>query len=474
MKNFIKLSFTLLLLTQCFLAFSQSDYQIDTIYFWNDTIKKVDTNPNGIVGFIKGRLNNEVYYIEGNKVKNFTTDLSNLLNSPYFTDIGVRENGEIYIGTFTDLYMKDTTENISKVTASNFTIGQNINSIVTFEKSIYVGTSSMQLTIDSNDVKTQFIPSGNNGYIEVLSLRRSTNSPISIRYFVFKLYSNGALSIRVSAGLSVYQINLPNLGGTKTAYGYYKFTAGNILAGGNNGIYDKRSTSNQLYQTLQDIDIQKLQEFDSLVFAGTSNGLYYADDFYQPTFSFQSICGDFYINDMAAVEDTLWIATNSGLVKMVKNSTCDLFEAAILHDTTDNILYAAMSDSTQVEWYYNGQFVSNNLSIPFSGNGDYQLIATSCSGCTDTLTNFLIGAVTTHPKQFLDVNVYPNPVTDYLYLTEFPNENYNFQIYNQLGQQISNGIIQNSRIDFSNIANGNYFVVIQSRNEAKTIKIQKQ
>jgi len=69
--------------------------------------------------------------------------------------------------------------------------------------------------------------------------------------------------------------------------------------------------------------------------------------------------------------------------------------------------------------------------------------------------------------------IYPNPVSDFLYLKAPINSQVN--IYDLLGNEIYNGIINNNiyRIDFQNYPSGIYVVQLKDKNINKTIKIIK-
>jgi hypothetical protein len=71
------------------------------------------------------------------------------------------------------------------------------------------------------------------------------------------------------------------------------------------------------------------------------------------------------------------------------------------------------------------------------------------------------------------LQIYPNPVSDFLYLKAPINSQVN--IYDLLGNEIYNGIINNNIdiIDFQNYPSGIYIVQLKDKNINKTIKIIK-
>lgn len=77
-------------------------------------------------------------------------------------------------------------------------------------------------------------------------------------------------------------------------------------------------------------------------------------------------------------------------------------------------------------------------------------------------------------NSILNINIYPNPVKNGLLNIELPeNENYNLNIFNQLGQEVSaiNIVTKKISIDCSKFNSGVYYVqIINNNGQSNTVK----
>ncbi len=69
----------------------------------------------------------------------------------------------------------------------------------------------------------------------------------------------------------------------------------------------------------------------------------------------------------------------------------------------------------------------------------------------------------------LPIEVYPNPVSDVLYVRNIPYEQVNFAIYNALGQQVAAGSTYGT-ISVSDLESGFYFLMIRGKDYRRTAK----
>ena len=79
------------------------------------------------------------------------------------------------------------------------------------------------------------------------------------------------------------------------------------------------------------------------------------------------------------------------------------------------------------------------------------------------------------PEPSPKLNIYPNPGNSHFHIefnTGFPNESYNYNIYNLMGRNIMSGILINSPFlvnDLSRFSSGEYILRLQSqRNSVST------
>ena len=69
----------------------------------------------------------------------------------------------------------------------------------------------------------------------------------------------------------------------------------------------------------------------------------------------------------------------------------------------------------------------------------------------------------------LPIEVYPNPVSDVLYVKNLPCEQVDFSIYNALGQEIA-ASSSDGMISVSDLNEGLYFLQIRGKDYQKTAK----
>jgi hypothetical protein len=122
------------------------------------------------------------------------------------------------------------------------------------------------------------------------------------------------------------------------------------------------------------------------------------------------------------------MATTAGIYTLeINNSVCtwtlpartvlNAPNAVATYNTTGNYLYTGSFSSYQ--WFRNGVAVSGATSsiLMSPANGDYMVVVTDITGCTDTSNTVTIGTtgITTPATQTL-VSVYPNPATSVLHI----------------------------------------------------------
>ncbi len=119
--------------------------------------------------------------------------------------------------------------------------------------------------------------------------------------------------------------------------------------------------------------------------------------------------------------------------------------------------------------------VFSNVSVDEYNNVWY----TTCYS-VETSYNGIIGILNLDKINFTDVqnklkgivlSLYPNPVTDFLYLSDLTANARNYEIYDQLGIKVSGGIIANE-IDVSTLPTGIYFVKIENEKPMKFMKVE--
>ena len=106
------------------------------------------------------------------------------------------------------------------------------------------------------------------------------------------------------------------------------------------------------------------------------------------------------------------------------------------------------------------------------------------SGIVDTILNPTINetlfvqegqTLSIKDNNALQLNVYPNPTHQYLYVEGLQNDakNASLQIVDVQGKQINNVKINSNRVDVSQLSNGIYFATITINNQSQTLKFVK-
>ncbi|MEX1001649.1 MAG: T9SS type A sorting domain-containing protein [Crocinitomicaceae bacterium] len=107
--------------------------------------------------------------------------------------------------------------------------------------------------------------------------------------------------------------------------------------------------------------------------------------------------------------------------------------------------------------------------------GDYYCIFTDSNGCIDSSNCVTIdvfsGLKVLNTNDFI---YYPNPVTDKLNLVIHNAKNAVFQIYSVSGQLIKSGTTQNSQIDISDIASGQYILRVLVEQSTYSMRMTKE
>ena len=80
-----------------------------------------------------------------------------------------------------------------------------------------------------------------------------------------------------------------------------------------------------------------------------------------------------------------------------------------------------------------------------------------------------IGATTMVISDNLPIEVYPNPVSDVLYVKNLPCEQVNFAIYNALGQQLAAGFTCGT-ISVADLEIRFYYLMIRGKDYRRTAK----
>ena len=130
------------------------------------------------------------------------------------------------------------------------------------------------------------------------------------------------------------------------------------------------------------------------------------------------------------------------------------------------------------QWYLNGAVLggANSQQLTPTQNGSYTVEVFGNGDCNDLSTPWIINGLSLE-NVALDGNiqVYPNPAQDMVYITRNGNlsGNWNFKLLNAVGAQIKT--VQNSQndqviLDLSDVAAGVYYLHINTQTQGELIK----
>jgi len=155
--------------------------------------------------------------------------------------------------------------------------------------------------------------------------------------------------------------------------------------------------------------------------------------------------------------------------KMLIVDPCHLTSDPTVVTGSHNWTYSADTKNDENTLIIHDDTVANIYYQSFVQNFT-DLSGTFISQCNPIITNVTLTENKT--KLFF----YPNPATDELYINHLPlSSKVNYQIYDNLGQEINSGIINNGSINISKLKQGVYFIYIQySHNESFRGKFFKQ
>lgn len=146
-----------------------------------------------------------------------------------------------------------------------------------------------------------------------------------------------------------------------------------------------------------------------------------------------------------------------------------------INQTSDSLSIADNYNSYQ--WYLNGDSIDNTnyAGLALTSNGQYYVIVTGASGCTetsDTITVTGVGIGNTFEANSL--KVYPNPTNGLLHIELSNASATNISMYSISGEQVnivpeaqSNGC----RVDLSQLASGVYVLRIATAQQSHTLRV---
>jgi len=149
------------------------------------------------------------------------------------------------------------------------------------------------------------------------------------------------------------------------------------------------------------------------------------------------------------------------------------FEIQMSDDTInsgESIMFEVLDFPYYVDWYdASSGFIATNNSLTYTPTGGTQIVAVYGSGdCMESDTvSVAITSVNKPSNISSNINVYPNPAKDLLYIDS--NQNNEYQIIDALGRVVLSGTYSSSPISVSQLDNGVYTLVlmVNGQNEVR-------
>jgi len=138
------------------------------------------------------------------------------------------------------------------------------------------------------------------------------------------------------------------------------------------------------------------------------------------------------------------------------------------------------SGATSYQWYLDGNILvgETNSTLTATQNGSYTVVAVDANGCSATSAAVVINGIgIKEVTNTIATNIYPNPTTGAfaLEISLDAKNDYTIEISDVLGRVLNSEKVNSSKTfnrnyDFSNEANGVYFITIQGTDKSKTVK----
>ncbi|NQY67447.1 MAG: T9SS type A sorting domain-containing protein [Flavobacteriales bacterium] len=419
---------TTIMLTVAQISFAQLNLTLENIYFPDTNIYKVRVTELGEVIVITGINQNEAFIInENDDIISLQPNLS-YWGGDTLTSCTIISDTLAFLGTKNNYLLKIQNDTIIQLNEPNGILHPHINSVSlsNIPYSTLVITSPDTI-LESNDLvsftRNSQLPDG--GDFEIYGNYSSgmlfgfsnynndicqiSNSSVMARGQYY--YGSGWLGKMYDDSLSI-KINTCKLLPYSTTSTYSAVA----LSATNNGLHKRNIYFNSCAFTssLEGHNVTSLSFFPSdntlysneekYLFAGTDNGLFYADSVSRNSldnFSLLAITNNLSINDIvtSTCSTTLWCATDSGLYKYsisgwTRNSISPISQWDTLH-------YMCTGDSIQLNGMYNDdynyQWIRNDTILTDETNvftyatqpGVYKKVYSDCHA-TDTISTTIL------------------------------------------------------------------------------------
>jgi len=179
-----------------------------------------------------------------------------------------------------------------------------------------------------------------------------------------------------------------------------------------------------------------------------------------------------YIGQTVAIEYTTYDCSQSGHFGYAYLS-CGCMEKAIQINYSQNFATLTATEGFTYLWSHNGDTTQSiTVYYPIQDSIIYSCVVTSFTGCTFTLSTTLSTQINPNIITLNKSNVYPNPTNNKFFI-KIPETNnslsYSYTLYGVNNQVVieNKGKGNELEINTSNIAKGNYILIIQTSTRKK-------
>jgi gliding motility-associated-like protein len=424
MNYLFKIIFSIYILCNCFFLKGQiPNFVVDTIFNSGDSIYRVSTSKSHNIWYTGGKDSNEIYQIKNNSVFNHSSIYQS--NSSFvITDLYSTSTDSVLIATLGGIIYHLGSSNLIQLNASNglnnldynsfYGTGEIMNPIlpVNYEKFVFANShNSANSSVNLGQNFSGFFgPSSSNDTINIIEVELSNSTGFGYSYErleMFHVISNGQWRYKSVNSSTNYSHNAympnnfrPNSVTYWMDFGFNNFKFFIATDSGLRVIRENPFTDIICNPTIKFNKVLKYYPktmSPGVVLIGSDSGLYAMNKF---DWSLTKINLGFNckVFDIAKEEDCIWLATDTGLIKL-KNIDCGYAKSSIvfgdIQSDSNGVCYIPISLNCSncvesVSWNFGDSTLSNNFNENhyYMNSDKYIVTATVNNGyCSQVITD---------------------------------------------------------------------------------------
>jgi hypothetical protein len=134
-----------------------------------------------------------------------------------------------------------------------------------------------------------------------------------------------------------------------------------------------------------------------------------------------------------------------------------------------NTLSTPSNSGSTYQWFLNGNPLAGEVSSSITGTqaGNYTVLETNAQACNQLSSAVSFVPVGLNTVYVLSLSVYPNPVQDNLNIVGFENTQFDYSVFNTMGQEVAKGTAYN-QVNVGQLPAGCYFLRLHTNNQENT------